>query len=125
MRDQPTDYRLRRRATLQAVRDGAKTRDDVCDAHPDLVRAGIHIGTVTTDACPICDEAGLRLVNYAYPRLTNGRSLGGAVRTDDLARRADRYGELDVFEVEVCVNCHWHHLRVSYVQTPHTSASNG
>lgn len=125
MRDQRTDYRMRRRATLQAVHDGQQSREEVCDAHPDLIRAGTYIGVVSSEACPICDEAGIRLVDYAYPRLSNGRSLGGAVRRDDLPRRVTRYGELDVFEVEVCVNCHWHHLRVSYVLTPDASAREG
>lgn len=125
MREQRTDYRLRRRATLRAVRDGSTPRDDVCDAHPDLLRAGIHIGTDAKELCPVCDEGGLRLVTYAYPRLTNGRALGGAVRSDDLPRRAARYGELDVFDVEVCVNCHWHHLRESYIYAPNSAAHNG
>jgi hypothetical protein len=125
VRDQRTDYRLRRRAALRAVEDGQRSREDVCDAHPDLVRAGTHIGILTDEPCPICAEPGMRFVDYAYPRLSNGRRLGGAVRRDDLTRRAARYGELDVFEVEVCINCHWHHLVTSYVLAPDASASNG
>ena len=124
VRDQRTDYRLRRRAALRAVHDGQRSREDVCDAHPDLIRAGTHIGVLAGETCPMCDEPGLRIVDYAYPRLSHGRRLGGAVRRDDLPRRVARYGELDVFEVEVCVNCGWHHLLVSYVLTPDASASN-
>jgi len=125
VRDQRTDYRLRRRAAVRAVLDGQTSREDVCDAHPDLLRAGTHIGMLADEPCPICDEPGLRLVDYAYPRLTHGRRLGGAVRRDDLPRRAARYGELDVFEVEVCINCQWHHLLVSYVLNTNASTSSG
>lgn len=123
VRDQRTDYRLRRRAAIRAVLDGQSSREDVCDAHPDLMRAGTHIGLLAEEPCPICAETGLRRVDYAYPRLTHGRRMGGAVRRDDLARRATRYGELDVFEVEVCINCGWHHLLVSYVLDATASTS--
>lgn len=124
MRDQRTDYRLRRRAAIRAVLDGQTSREDVCDAHSDLTRAGTHIGMLAEEPCPLCGEAGLRLVDYAYPRFTHGRRMGGAVRRDDLARRATRYGELDVFEVEVCINCGWHHLLVSYVLTASAASTN-
>jgi len=36
-----------------------------------------------------------------------------------------RYGKLDVFEVEVCINCGWHHLLVSYVLSTNASTSKG
>ena len=39
-----TDYALARRAVLRDFRSGALTRLDVCDAHPELMRAAQNIG---------------------------------------------------------------------------------
>ena len=38
------DYALARRAVLRDLRRGTLTRLDVCDAHPELVRAARSIG---------------------------------------------------------------------------------
>ena len=72
------DYRMRKRALLRQLRRGLVSRGDVCDAHPDLVRAAKHIGEPTRDDCPVCGTPGLRLVAYPYgkaspevERLTN------------------------------------------------------
>ena len=40
-----TDYALARRAVLRDFRRGTLTRLDVCDAHPELIRAAQFIGT--------------------------------------------------------------------------------
>ena len=40
MRHGRVDYRMARRAAVREVRDGLTPVDSVCDAHPELVRAG-------------------------------------------------------------------------------------
>ena len=44
-----TDYALARRAVLRDFRRGTLTRLDVCDAHPELLRAAQFIGTDIDD----------------------------------------------------------------------------
>jgi hypothetical protein len=109
-----TDYRLQRRALLRDVAAGSRTTDDVCDAHPDLVRAGIHIGTAQHDPCPVCDGDGLTHVSYVFEGKGRRTPGGRAVPRDALARLAERYGDLTVYTVEVCTGCHWHHLVESF-----------
>src|SRR5204863_7176027 len=60
------DYRLARRAVLREWRMGKVGRAEVCDAHPELVRAARHLGEATTQECPICEKSNLRLVSYVY-----------------------------------------------------------
>ena len=74
------DYALARRATVREFQQGKLSRLDVCDAHPELVRAARHLGHDTHDACPICSESPLRSVLYAYGdalKVANGRPLTG------------------------------------------------
>src|SRR5512135_918438 len=61
-----TDYGLARRAVLRDFRRGALTRLDVCDAHPELIRAAQCIGTDLDDECPVCGVTTMRLVTYVY-----------------------------------------------------------
>lgn len=115
MRKARIDYRMQRRAVLADVRSGLRSVDDVCDAHPDLVRAAIHIGTPTSEPCPLCEAPQLTQVSYVFER-KGSRSPGGrAVPRDALARQVERYGELSVYTVEVCRACHWHHLVESFL----------
>ncbi len=114
MREARTDYRLRRRALLREVTEGARSVDEVRDAHPDLVRAGTHIGTPAAEPCPLCERDALTHVSYVFegkgPRTASGRALPA----EALARHAERHGDLTVYTVEVCTACHWHHLLESY-----------
>lgn len=114
MRQGRTDYRLQRRSVLRDLREGLRSREDVCDAHPDLLRAGQHIGTEVRGDCPVCDEDGLRHVSYVFEQKGRRSTGGRAVPRESLARQAERYGDLDVYTVEVCVQCNWHHLVESY-----------
>ena len=59
-----TDYALARRAVLRDLRRGAVTRLDVCDAHPELLRAARHIGRARRPRVPGVrrDERALRLL---------------------------------------------------------------
>jgi hypothetical protein len=113
------DYRMARRAVLRDVETGLKSIQDVCDAHPDLVRAGRNIGDVVDDGCPLCDEPSLRQVTYVFTRRAQkGGESGRAVTRDSLDAQVKRHGDLNVFTVEVCPTCHWHHLLESFWLLP-------
>ena len=115
MREGRTDYRMRRRALLEEVRSGARLPDEVCDAHPELLRAGTHLGTAVDDPCPICTADRLVQVTYVFEGGRNHRTRSGrAVPRESLSRHAERYGDLDVYTVEVCTGCAWHHLLESF-----------
>ena len=104
------DHRLARQHLINEYRRGRLSQDQVCDAHPELIRAARNVGTESSTPCPICDEDALRLVTYVFgPRLpahgkcvTTAKELRGA--------RPSRE-ELSAYVVEACVACHWHHLR--------------
>jgi hypothetical protein len=103
------DHRLERRALINQVRGGRLGRDQVCDAHPELIRAATNVGTPTTMTCPICEEVQLRLVTYVFgPRLPpQGRCVSTAKEMASLNRRRD---DLSAYIVEACIGCRWHHL---------------
>ena len=114
MRQGRIDYRLQRRALLREVAEGVRDRGDVCDAHPDLVRAGRHIGRPVSDPCPVCERPALSHVTYVFEG-KGRRTIGGrAVASDSLTRQVERYGDLTAYTVEVCTECHWHHLLESF-----------
>jgi hypothetical protein len=104
------DYRMARRATVRDVREGLTPRDAVCDAHPDLVRAGTWIGQEVDDDCPMCDGDTLAHVTYIFPSYGPASRRGRAVPRDSLAAQVRRHGDLVVYTVEVCRACAWHHL---------------
>ena len=62
------DYVLARRAVLRDLRAGRRDREDVCDAHPELLRAGRHVGEAVPRPCPVCGADRLRLVCRSYRR---------------------------------------------------------
>ena len=51
------DYRLARNAVVSEFRKGRLSRLDVCDAHPELLRAAINVGEASREDCPICEDA--------------------------------------------------------------------
>ena len=104
-----TDYALARRAVLRDFRSGALTRLDVCDAHPELMRAAREVGDRTQTDCPICEEEKLHLVSYVFgPRLPAfGRCITKRSELQAFARRA---GAFTCYVVEVCPACGWNHL---------------
>jgi len=50
------DHRLARRALITEYRKGRLAKHQVCDAHPELLRAARGIGRETTTECPICED---------------------------------------------------------------------
>ena len=108
------DHGLTRRAVLEAIRGGdAMARDDHCDADPYLLRAARHHGEATERPCPIC-RSELVHVTYVF-----GDELGpfsGRVKSSaELPVMAYEHGQFRVYVVEVCTDCGWNHLTMSYV----------
>lgn len=108
------DYSLARRATLASLFRGGSTSTDVCDADPYLLRAAKFHGEPAGRACPVCRTGALATLNYVF-----GDELGqfsGRLRaTAELEAMAREHGEFRVYVVEVCRDCGWNHLVVSYV----------
>jgi Family of unknown function (DUF5318) len=107
------DYTLVKRALIREFRVGLLSRLDICDAHPELLRAAKHLGEATKRACPVCNEEQLKLLAYVY--------------ADDLKRDNGRVWELEkglaltaahrgacCYVVEVCTRCSWNHLSEAF-----------
>lgn len=108
------DYSLARRAVLRDYERGALAKPDVCDAHPELLRAARNLGTECDAVCPICgaDET-LRRVSYVYgdgAKSPNGRVANAA----ELRKLGRRYDELRCYDVEVCLECSWNYMVRTY-----------
>lgn len=84
-------------------------RNDICDAHPDLVRAAKSIGVPSGEICEVCGSADIVHVSYAFgPKLpAHGRCIAGS---DELAKLRSSVEILSCYVVEVCPECHWNHL---------------
>ncbi|MGH2710151.1 MAG: DUF5318 family protein [Actinomycetota bacterium] len=108
------DYTLAKRALLRDARRGLLSRLDICDAHPELMRAAKNIGRVTERPCPVCDEYSLRLLAYVYAddlKRNNGRvwSIDAAMALASERRNGTCY------VVKVCTGCAWNHLNEAFV----------
>lgn len=103
------DHRLARRHLVNEFRRGRLRQDQICDAHPELIRAAKNLGSESRATCPICEAAKLRLVTYVFgSRLpAHGRCVGTAKEMAALNARSD---DLTAYVVEACVECRWHHL---------------
>ncbi|MEI6038056.1 MAG: DUF5318 family protein [Actinomycetes bacterium] len=109
------DYSLKRRNTLVGHFKGAVGFDktELCDADPYLRLAAKYHGEKIERPCPICREAKMVLLHYAF-----GDQLGqysGRIKSIiELNEMQSEYGEFRVYVVEVCMGCHWHHLIQSF-----------
>jgi hypothetical protein len=92
------EYRLARNAVVSEFRKGRLSRLDVCDAHPELLRAARNIGVALPEDCPICEETAVVHVTYVF----------------GLARLCRRPDEVVCYVVEVCPKCSWNHLARMY-----------
>jgi len=103
------EYGLRRSTVVSAFRQGTVTAEEVCDAHPELLRMARYAGKPAGEACPICDGNELVHVTFAFgSRLPAG---GRCVATQhDLSLLGSREGEVTCYVVEVCHSCSWNHL---------------
>ena len=103
------DHRMARRATINEVQRGRLGREEVCDAHPELMRAARSVGKRTEAICPICEEDNLVLVTYVFgPRLPSHGRL--AADNDELLVFHRRPEEYTAYVVEACCSCRWHYL---------------
>jgi len=110
-----TDYTLAKRAIIESLRRGGVGRLDVCDAHPELIRAARNIGDPIARPCPVCGHDSLRLVRYVYGdqlKELSGRPVYPKGWDTELAERVD---EFRCFSVEVCLECEWNHLAACYL----------
>lgn len=122
-----TDYRMAKRALVRDVTHGAVPLRDVCDAHPELMRAARNVGSPAERDCPICaladqradvptDEAPtLRLVTYVFGDALRQRSGTVVWTREELDGMAERHRSLNAYTVECCLVCGWNHLVESYL----------
>ena len=108
------DYTLAKRALLRDFHRGLLSKPDICDAHPELVRAGRYLGEEAAAPCPVCEDGDLRILAYVFAdglRQNNGRALrvGEAMSLAASQRRAACY------VVEVCLDCSWNHLAEAFL----------
>ena len=103
------DHRLARRMLIAQVKKGRVPIDQVCDAHPELIRAARNVGTPTSADCPICEESKLAIVTYVFGHglPASGKCVTTAKEMRQLRRSA---GEQTAYVVEACPECRWHHL---------------
>ncbi len=103
------DHRLTRRSLINEYRKGRLRKDQVCDAHPDLIRAARNFGTPTRVLCPICAASNVVLVTYVFgPYLPkHGRCITAASELDNFRHQQFDY---TAYVVEACRVCGWHHL---------------
>ena len=93
------DYRLARNSVVAEFGRGRLSRLDVCDAHPELIRAARNVGAPADQDCPICAEPGLVHVTYVF-----------GSRLPPHGRCISSLAELAGYVVEVCPECSWNHL---------------
>jgi TPP-dependent indolepyruvate ferredoxin oxidoreductase alpha subunit len=103
-------YRLARNAVVSEFRKGRLSRLDVCDAHPELLRAAQGVGEPTPELCPICEEANVVLVSYAFGSglPASGRLISSKADLSRAGRTSS--GDIACYVVEVCPGCSWNHL---------------
>ncbi len=103
------DYRLARMALVREYRRRRLGRHEVCDAHPELLRAAQSCGQATAIDCPICEATQVVLVSYVFgPGLPRS---GRCVTTlSEITKLNRRQAELACYVVEVCPECAWNHL---------------
>jgi len=116
------DYTLAKRVLLRDARHGALALTDLCDAHPELMRAAKYVGEPTQTDCPLCGREKLVLLAYVYGddlRADNGRVWSIATGK----RMAAANPGSCCYVVEVCRSCQWNHLRESYRARQRRSAA--
>ncbi|SER99350.1 hypothetical protein SAMN05443377_12641 [Propionibacterium cyclohexanicum] len=113
---QVMSYALQRRATLEAMRRPTRPmmESDPCDADPLLIRSALHHGWPAGQECPVCAGEHLTLLAYVF-----GDQLGqysGRIRQpSELEEMEQQFGEFKVYEVEVCPDCGWNFMILSYL----------
>jgi RNA polymerase subunit RPABC4/transcription elongation factor Spt4 len=103
------EFGLVRRALLRRIAEGTLRYEDICDAHPELLRAATNLGRMTGENCPVCHDQDLVEVTYVF-----GARLpaGGTCPTTraELLKLERREEPVLCYAVEVCTACKFHHL---------------
>jgi hypothetical protein len=115
------DYRLARNVVVSEYRKGRLSRLDICDAHPELLRAALEAEDSQED-CPICEDVKLRLVSYVFGNKLppSGRCV---VSKRELTKLARPGKDLACYVVEVCPRCSWNHLSQAFSLTTKSKSS--
>lgn len=108
------DYTLAKQDVIRRYRTGRVPKSDICDAHPELIRAATSVGVDAAGKCPVCRERSLKRIAYAFgPSL---RRYNGRICTPErMEMLLENHDEFVCYEVEVCIECHWNHLVKSFV----------
>jgi Family of unknown function (DUF5318) len=109
------DYTLAKRSIIRQARYGVISLNEICDAHPELLRAARYVGEQVARRCPVCDQYDLRLLAYVYAdelKRDNGRVWE---KDKALALAASCKGGA-CYVVEVCTGCSWNHLTEAFVE---------
>jgi len=107
------EYRLARNAVVSEFKKGRLSRLDVCDAHPELLRAARHVGSPVPEPCPICEEPALTEVTFVFgARLPSGGRCVSSKK--ELLRLERRKEPVACYVIEVCPLCSWNHLTRMY-----------
>jgi hypothetical protein len=107
------DYTLAKRALLRDVQRGLLGLTDICDAHPELMRAAKHVGEPSHHDCPVCGKEKLVLLAYVYGddlKDNNGRVWA----LDTALKLAAAHRGAACYVVEVCRGCQWNHLSEAF-----------
>ena len=107
------DYRFQRQMILTDLAKGRVSRSELCDAHPELMRAARHGAPGAGETCPVCEDAEVVLVSYVFgPRLPAGGRC--ALSAAEIGKYRARSGIYSVYEIEACPACGWNHRRRRY-----------
>lgn len=122
-----TDYRMAKRALVREVSRGRVDVRDVCDAHPELLRAARNVGVISDRDCPICrladrraavpadESATLRLVTYVFGDQIKQRQGHIVWNRQELDGLAAEHQSLTAYVVECCLVCGWNHMTESFL----------
>lgn len=107
------DYRMARNHLVDEFKRGRLAEHEVCDAHPELRRVAEHLGRKSSETCPICEDAKVVLVTYAFgPHLPkSGYAVEDRADLDKVKRMTT---ECTCYVVEVCPRCGWNHLAQTF-----------
>jgi hypothetical protein len=108
------DYTLAKRALLRQFRRGLLSKGDICDAHPELLRAARYLGAEARHPCPVCRQQELRLLAYVYAEGLRANSGRAFKIPEAMALAAGQAGGA-CYVVEVCTNCSWNHLAEAFM----------
>ena len=103
------EFGLVRHALLAKVAAGLLRYEDICDVHPELMRAAKNLGRKTGETCPVCGDLELVEVTYVFgARLPAGGTCPGT--RAELLKLERREEPVQCYAVEVCTGCSFHHL---------------